>query len=89
MMDAEHIYNEEAAICAAIGLNVDQTSRRCLRAVANAAAMEAIKKAECEALYERDRWQSSRDPLPDDVEGGRTASTNIATAIRALKDEYK
>jgi len=56
-----------------------------LRAQIKTLRNKALEEAARQAEYERDRWQSSRDPLPDDVEGGRSASTNIAAAIRALK----
>ena len=36
---------------------------------------------------EMEAWKSSRDPLPDDVQGARSACMNIEIAIRAASEQ--
>ena len=58
-----------------------------LRAELATARNDALEEACNCALIERALWKSTKTPVPDDVEGGRSASNNIAIAIRALKRE--
>ena len=47
---------------------------------------EALTQAAEICENERALWKSTRTPLPDDVEGGRSAAKNCAVAILALRD---